>query len=246
MACPAVPFGIPEGAKEINLNTGREMFRCGDCLKVFISNVTMEISCLTPGCKSPAEVASIVMCANGNGCVYNVTGRWRDRTNVVWKGKDNATASTLNNGQVLTCLDNTCGSVYLYSEKTVTVRVYADVATINQDAGNLVDCVNSGAELLDSLGFNPHGVSWQGNFAVTDVGVNLSRNDWQSMNITGTEIFQRDPSAIVPAQDYAGQANWNNNNGLSEIRETTTVYDDDCTQHQLENIFSSLYNKVSC
>ena len=242
MACPHVPFGIPDGAKEVNLNTGREMFRCGDCLKVFISNVTMEISCLTPGCKSPTEVADIVTPTGVDACVYNVNGRWRDRTNVVWKGKNGADAYSLSDGQVLTCLDTTCGSVYLYTEKTVTVRVYASVNDITANPNNLRACVDAGATLLDMLGTLPHGVNWTGSFAVTDVSVNLSRNDWQSLNITGTEIFQRN----IHDHDYAGQANWNNNNGLSEIRETTIVYDDNCEEKQLENVFSALYEKVNC
>ncbi len=244
MACPKVPYGIPDHAKEINLNTGREQFRCGDCLKVFISNVSMDVTCLTPACLAPNDVADDVMCAGGNGCVYNVNGRWRDRTNVVWKGKNGVNASTLETGKVLTCVDDSCGSVYLYTEKTVTVRVYADVNDIMSSPNNLKDCVNAGASVLDRLGTKPHGVNWAGNFAVTDVGVDLNRNDWQSINITGMEIFTR--TGVTPGKDLSGQANWNSNNGLAEIRETTTVYDADCDETNLETIFSTLYNSVTC
>lgn len=241
MACPAVAFGLPESAREYNLNTGREIFNCGDCLKVFISNVSLDCTKVDPICKSPSELATYTNCASGNGCIYSVNGRWRDRTNVQWKGKNNVDSSSPD-GSVLTCLDD-CGSIYLYTDMSITVRIYISPDSITS-ADALNSCLENGAQILDELGSNPHGISWnQSGLVVTDMSIDLNRNDWQSATVTGSVIFKDDDGSTD--SDRSGNANWNSRNGTGEIRETTTYYDDDCDQSDLGAIFNTLKGKCA-
>jgi len=239
MACPAVPFGLPADAREFNLNTGREMFNCGDCLKIFISNVSLDCTKVKPICKSPVELSSYTNC--GDGCIYSVNGRWRDRTNVQWKGKSGVDSSSPD-GSVLTCLDD-CGSIYLYTDMSITVRIYISADSVTS-ADVLNDCLENGAQILDNLGYIPHSINWhRSGLVVTDMTIDLNRNDWQSTTVTGSVIFQDDEGSTT--SDRSGSANWNSRNGTGEIRETTTYYDDDCDTSDIGAIFSSLKSKCA-
>lgn len=98
MACPVINYGIPEeGATEYNVNSGREIFRCGlSCIKLYITNVSVEKSRVKYVCGNvnDADIGNF-------GCLESFTINYRDRDLANWIAKNNAN-SGLPNGYVIT------------------------------------------------------------------------------------------------------------------------------------------------
>ena len=221
--CPSVPFGIPEGgATEYDINTGRELFRCGDsCVKMYLTNVSGERRIVKIGCGSISDA----VVNNGAMCLQSANVNYRGQAIVNWGAKPNVTSS-LESGSVITrvmpCGTNE-GIIYTHTEGNLSIRVLSPVA-------NLTDKTSSDAAKNTALAkFNDataNAMKW----ILSDIGVNVSPTDWQGGTVTYMGFKDGGDN-----RTFRGTFNWQN--GRMETGEGTLTYDntDDTTP---ENVFA--------
>lgn len=213
--CPSINFGIPTGgATEYDLNSGRELFRCGSgCVKMFITNVSLEKRTVTMSCGSIADGA-----IDGEICLQSAQISARGQGVVNWVAKENVT-SGLTVGSVLTKVDScgdsddSSGSIYTHTEGNLSARVIANIEKINEKKDQIRDAVKAKFDpLLPELS----GLQW----ILSDLGVSASPTDWQGGSVT-YQGFGVDETHNN--KTFRGSFNWQN--GRFEIGKGVIHYD---------------------
>jgi hypothetical protein len=224
MGCPTVPYGIPkDGAPEYNVNSGRELFRCGmgnnGCIKLYITNVSVENSTVKYGCRTGNSVGS-------DYCIENVNYNERVRKQVQWVAKDGVNSS-LPNGTVITRVgecDGGEGIIPLYTEATVRVRVLMDITQLTP---------NSAQSIIDDA-LNNVSNNISGDWVLQDLGTSASPTDWQTANITFMAM-----SNVIPSYDSYRES-INLTNGRVQYATGHVRYDDTNDPVDLASIVSQL------
>jgi len=228
--CPVVPYGVPtDGAPEYNINSGRELFRCGigdgSCIKIFITNVSLEKSIVKYTCKIGNNANQ------GTYCLENITYNERVRKQVVWEAKDNV-KSNLPNGTVITkvghCGDNE-GVIPLYTEATIRARSLLDINLLDTNLANSI--VNTALQNISQ--------HLDGDWILQDISTNVSPTDWQSANITFMLLSEQIPSDYDTYRETI-----NLTNGRVNTSKGKEYYDDTSTPQQLADIVQYLLNKA--
>ena len=218
-SCPIVSFGVPKsGAPEYNLNSGRELFRCGtECVKMYITNVSGESSTITYSCAS-IDDANI----NGEVCLRSAQVSARDQGIVNWIAKENVDSS-LEVGSVITKADTCLGgdaSIYTHTEGNLSVRVTATVSYVNQDKEQIK---NTALNKFDD--YFRTGLQW----ILSDVGTNVGPTDWQGGTVTYQGFGgEKIPSSLTggPAGVGTARESFNWENGRLEKTFGYLTYDD--------------------
>jgi hypothetical protein len=227
--CPVIKYGIPsEGAPEYNVNSGREIFRCADCVRLYITNVSLEKSIVRYSCGD-------IMDANtGQGaCLQSANASARDRNVINWIAKDNVDTS-LPNGYVITrvgdCEGNS-GIVYTHTEGSISVRAYANIEDIDVSTAEAI--VSKAKEKLANYLDDVNKLD----YFLSDLNVNASPTDWQSTSITFQGIGSE---KIDDSGTGTFRVNFNWNNGRVQISKGSSTYDTSPEPKLLSEIIASL------
>jgi hypothetical protein len=227
-ACPVIKYGIPEtGAPEYNINSGREIFRCGfgenSCVKIYITNVSLEKSTTFYKCRVPVSSMS-----SDKYCIESVNFNERLRTQEEWIAKPNVDSS-LPNGTVITKLYE-CGSsngvIPLYWEKTLRIRSLLDIANISELDEIVLSNVKS--EIGDVIGNDTE-------FILNDISTSVSPTDWERANLSYM--------AIESPTDKGYQSfrySWNIQNGRVQETYGRTYYDNSDKPQNLADVIKYL------
>jgi len=229
MACPVIKYGIPSGgAPEYNVNSGRELFRCADCVRLYVTNVSIEKSIVRYSCGDILDANT-----GSNACLISANANIRDRNVINWTAKDNVDSS-LPNGYVITRIDSSCaggGIVYTHTEGNISIRAYANIedvdpafaeALLDKAKAKLVQFLEE-VELLD--------------YYLSDINTNASPTDWQSMSATFSGIGSE---KVDESGTGSARVSFNWNNGRAEISKGTAVYDDTAEPQPLPTIIQYL------
>ena len=214
MACPTVRYGVPSsGATEYNLNTGRELFRCGlDCVKMFLTNVSGEQTLVKYSC---ADISDALV--NDQICMQSANISARDQGVVNWIAKENVDSS-LPNGSVINKAENCAGqsetgSIYTHTEGSLNARVVTNIENIAPNREAIKDRILS--KFSDATEFVQLNMEW----ILSDLGVNVSPTDWQGGSVTYQGFSTHGPGT----QTIRGNFNWQN--GRREYGVGTLTYD---------------------
>jgi len=238
MACPTIKYGIPTGgATQYNVNSGRELFRCGiGCVKMYITNVSLDKSTVYYVC---GDITDANVEANGKtACLQSMNITWRERNVVNWIAKDNVD-TTLDDGFVITMVgdcNDLQGVIYTHTEGTMNVRAFVNVEDFDTNLANaLKNAVLNKVSQIATQTADANIVS-QLTWILSDLSNDVSPTDWQR----GSVSYQG--FGVIPNSDgtRSYRINFNWNNGRGEEASTTTVYDRDPTPQFLENIITNL------
>jgi len=230
-SCPAIRYGVPEGgAPEYNVNSGRELFRCGtQCTKLFIVNVSVEKSIINFGCMGIDDAGTEQF------CLQSVNGTAREQAVVNWQGKDGASAA-LPNGYVINRAVACAGSevVCTHVEGNLSIRAMINVEDLTVDVSeemkNLalakIGSCGEGSTQLDAL-------EW----VFSDMNTNVSPTDWQSASVTFQGFGPTDSACDRPKTT---RANFNWQNGRYECSTGQIKYDDTPTPEYLATVIQTL------
>lgn len=234
MACPVIPYGVPSsGAKEYNVNSGRELFRCGTaCTKLYIVNVSLECNTVNFGCKSISDAG------HDDFCMQSANATARHQTVVNWQAKENADSS-LPSGYVINKAEACEGEavVCTHVEGNLSARVLVD---LNAFGPSLADEIKTAA--LNKVGECGTGetkinaLDW----VLSDLNVNVSPTDWQSGTVTFLGFAS---SAGCPTHPQTTRVNFSWQNGRYECAEGIIIYDESDTPQLLSQIISDLINE---
>jgi len=228
--CPTIKYGVPSsGAPEYNVNSGRELFRCGECVKLYVTNVSLEKSVVRYSCGSISDA----IVGNGSACLISANANIRDRNVINWVAKDNVDSS-LPNGAVITRIGNCAGGsgiVYTHTEGSINVRAYANIEDINVDSAQvIIDAAKEKlVKYLDEINLL--------DYYLSDLNTNASPTDWQSMSATYSGIGS---TRIDDSGTGVARVSFNWNNGRVEISKGTSIYDDSPTPKTLPEIIQEL------
>ena len=229
--CPIVPYGVPAGgAPEYNINSGRELFRCGigegSCVKIYITNVSLEKSIVKYNCKIGNNANQ------GDYCLENITYNERVRKQIMWEAKDGVNSS-LPNGTVITrvghCSNNE-GVIPLYTEATIRVKSLLDINLLDTNLANSM--VNTALENIS------HHLN--GEWILQDISTNVSPTDWQSANVTFMMLTEQ-----IPNNHDTYRETINLTNGRVNVSEGKEYYDDTNTPSSLAEVVQYLLSKAS-
>jgi len=233
MACGTIniPFGIPStGAKEYNLNSGRELFRCGlDCVKMYITNVSMEINNTTYTCQG-IEGAS----PDGKFCLKSAQISKRNQGVVNWIAKEGAN-STWETGSVLTCADF-CGSdeespmIYTHTEGNLSVRVTINISDVANEKDAMLNAAKAKFLADGDLSGEFSSMEW----ILSDLGTTASPTDWQGGSVT-YQGFSTDKGSYDTAR-----ASFSWDNGRMEKSLGHIKYDDLCNNKEMTAVVNRL------
>jgi len=230
--CPVIKYGIPaSGAPEFNVNSGRELFRCGECVKLYVTNVSVEKTIIKYDCGSVTDA----IVASGKACLQSANANLRDRNVINWIAKDNVDSS-LPNGTVITRIGECEGSngiVYTHTEGSISVRAYANIEDIDiNTAETILEAAKQKLlkylEDIDKL-----------DYYLSDLNTNVSPTDWQSMSATFSGIGSE---KIDDSGTGVARVSFNWNNGRVEVSRGTSVYDSDPQPKPLPEIIQELIN----
>ena len=226
MACPTINYGVPsDGATEYNLNSGRELFRCGiECIKMFITNVSGERNTVKFGCADISDAQA------GDVCMQSANATSRDQGVVNWIAKDGVT-SALPNGYVINRADDCIGGqavIYTHTEGNLSARVLANIESIAPNKELIKDrALNKLCSVIPEFCSE---LEW----ILSDLGVNVSPTDWQG----GTVTYQ---GFGTSGNGYTTRrANFNWQNGRMEYATGTLTYDTTATPAPLEDIANTV------
>lgn len=241
MACPIINYGIPEsGATEYNINTGRELFRCGvpedgqpiedACVKLFITNVMLEASTVKSTCGTiDGAIADQV-------CMQSANVNWKDQAVINWIAKDGVD-TTLPNGTVITRADDCAGSgsvIYTHTEGQISARVLANFTELNASRDAII--LQAEAKLIDvAVDTTGSTVIADLEWILSDLGVNVSVTDWQGGTVTYQGFGTR---ALGTNESYRLNFNWQNGRGEESMG--TTFYDESVNTALLGDIVDDL------
>jgi hypothetical protein len=227
--CPVIPYGIPEGgAPEYNVNSGRELFRCGigqnGCIKLYITNVSVDKSIVNYGCKTSQNANQ------GKFCLENVTYNERVNKQVQWIAKKGVDSS-LPNGTVITRVgecDGGNGVIPLYTEATVRARSMLNINDLDTNMAKQI--VQTALENLSK--------HLDGDWILQDIGTSVSPTSWQTANVTFMLL-----SNEIPEYDTYRET-INLTNGRVQTSTGHVIYDDTETPQDLATIIETLLKKA--
>jgi|GEM_PF-4254333 len=232
MACPIVNYGIPsDGATEYNINTGRELFRCGlDCVKLFITNVSLDKNTVLYICGDIADAHT------GDVCMQSASANWKDQNIVNWIAKDGVTTA-LESGYVITLAGECSGAsaaTYTHTEGQINARVVANFEDINNSRDQII---NTARTKLTTVGtaHPENDVLNQLQWVLSDINVNVSPTDWQSGSVSYQGFGSR---ANGERTNYRINFSWQN--GRGEEAYGQTHYDTTTTPNELGVIVDNL------
>lgn len=225
---PAIPYGIgTEGAASVGFSSGREMFRCGSYVRVYITNVTADVGTTTIGCEAPSDIGT------GNVCIVSAQGNYRDQMAVNW-GAKNGASSDLPNGSVINKV-MACGTgdskVYTHTEGQVSVRIQCPITVLATPE----DAQAAALSALVKLTGISEGIPNDG-WVVSDISVQASPNDWQGGNVSLAGISSTGSNA--KARSY--KVSYNYQNGMKEMTDGELKYDTGDTQAMI-SVIKELY-----
>jgi len=233
MACPVINYGIPEsGAQEFNVNSGREIFRCGiQCIKLFITNVSVEKSTVRFVCGDISDAGGDTFCLEN----FNIS--YRDRDLVNWIAKDGAN-SQLPNGYVINrvgaCKDLN-GVIYLYTDGRASVRAMMNIENLNPTtAQSMIGIVLRKAQNIG----NDQTISTL-EWILSDINTNVNPTDWQRASASFLGFGFSGKSGTT--RTYRINFNWNN--GRGQESSGYVVYDDTPTPQPLASIIQTLISR---
>ena len=214
-SCPKVDYGIGSGgAYEYNINSGRELFRCGSgCVKIFIVNVTCEKTLVK------VNACGNLKAGDQDYCIQNVNGNARKNFVVNWEAKNGAN-SGWDNGSVLNKVascNNTPAKIFTHIEANMSARCYINTSKIDSKKDTIV---NQAKQMLGSPFSN------YSDWIMNDVGITVSPNDWQSATLSFLDFEMSENK--LSSDGY--RASFNNMNGMSETGTTTILYDESDTR----------------
>ena len=201
--CPTIDFGIPsEGAKEYNMNSGRELFRCGlQCIKMYITNVSMEVNTVKYGC------ATIEDAGTEKFCLKSAQISKRDQGVVNWIAKSGANSSW-EIGSVLTkadlCLasENNDPMIYTHTEGNLSVRVTINIVDVADSRDDIKNAALNKFMADPEIQNEFQSMQW----ILSDVGTNASPTDWQGGSVT----YQGFSSTHEGHRTARASFNWDN------------------------------------
>jgi len=232
MACPIVNYGIPlDGAKELNFNTGRELFRCGTgCVTMFITNVTLDYGIKFLKCGSITDA----LIGTNAACMQSAQVNWKDQSVVNWEAKQGVN-SGMTSGTVITRAADCAGegsSIYTHTEGQLSGRVQANIASLNSVQELLRDTVLAKNDAVGG------GDSSQLEWIFSDISTQASATDWQGGSIS----YMGFGTAGVGDTSYNFSFNWQN--GRAEVTNGTMYYDEDPDPKGLQEIVIYLLGVV--
>lgn len=214
----SIPYGIPsDGANEYAIQSGRELFRCGlDCIKMFITNVTLETKHVSFKC------GDITGALSGNDvCIQSINASWKDKLVVNWIGKTGA-HSGMTNGTVINKV-NDCvnGKIYTHTEGTVGAKAQFDVTIWNTDTAKTLatDALNKLLGVDANAGLAQLGPD----MIFSDLSTNVSQTDWQGGSCNYQLFGIRNGAGGI---DQGYSISFNYQNGQAQITESSTSYDE--------------------
>ena len=235
--CPAIPYGIPSaGATDLNFNSGRELFRCGDnCVKMFITNVTLERNTKFIHCGSISDAH--VQEAGRHACMQSAQLNWRGQSVVNWEAKENVT-SDLANGTVITVATDCAGSgasVYTHTEGQISGKCQANIDELTCLYDLVAQSVLDKCDSIDPS-TDRDNLEW----IFSDINNQSSATDWQSGSITYLG-FGVDATHVDRTYNFS--FNWQN--GKSEVSKGVLEYDAETTPSLMSDVVSTMLG-TSC
>jgi len=229
-SCPTIDFGVPEeGAKEYNMNSGRELFRCGlQCIKMYITNVTMEVNTVKYSC------ATIDDAGHEKFCLKSAQISKRDQGIVNWIAKSGA-SSAWDTGCVLTkadlCLASTDNDpmVYTHTEGNLSVRVTINITDVADSRDDIKDAALAKFNSDSEINAEFQGMEW----ILSDVGTNASPTDWQGGSVT----YQGFANQHYGHRTARASFNWDNGRIEKSVGDIRYDITDDCN---IGNVVNSL------
>jgi len=232
MAGPVVSYGFAlDGAKDLNLNSGRELFRCGlGCVNMFITNVTLDYGIKFIKCGTIADAL-----VGGNAaCMQSAQVGWRDQSVVNWEAKEGVN-SGMSAGTVITRAADCAGegaSIYTHTEGQLSGRCQANIATLNSVQAAVMSTVLAKNDLVGG------GISGDLDWIFSDISTQASATDWQGGSVTYIGFG----TAGVGDTSYNFSFNWQN--GKAEVTNGTMYYDESVAPDSLESVVASMLTTV--
>lgn len=228
MACPIVSYGIPlDGAKELNFNTGRELFRCGTgCVTMFITNVTIEFGIKFVKCGTITDA----LIGGNAACMQSAQVSWRDQSVVNWEAKTNVN-SGMPSGTVITRAADCAGegaSIYTHTEGQLSGRVQANIASLNSVQADIKAMVLAKNNTVG--GGDASLLEW----IFSDISTQSSATDWQGGSISYLGFGTAGPGDT----SYNFSFNWQN--GRGEVTNSTSYYDQNPTPEPLQDVVAAM------
>ena len=205
----SIPYGIDAaGAKSVSFSSGREMFRCGAYVRVYITNVTVDTGTTTISCVTPNVTSADV-------CPVSIQGTYKDQMSVNWNAKSGAD-SGMDSGAVLNKAV-ACGTggahIYTHTEGQVSVRVQCALSVL-ATAQTAFDAAKDAMFPLPAL------TAAITDWILADISIQASVNDWQGGSLTLSGISSSGGSGA----SYKGSYNFQS--GIKEVTEGIVKYDE--------------------
>ena len=217
-----VPFGVSGATvKDIGISSGREMFRCGEVVKVYITNVSAEVGTTEISCEN-----LILSGDKGDYCVQSVQGSEKGQATVNWEGKTGAD-SDLPSGSVLTCAKK-CGGGDAYVPTHTEGQAQVSVLCNPTSLENAQTASSMGVDMAGTLNLTNID-TW----FISDIGVQASPTNWFGGSVTMSGIgLQSGVSYKKVSKNYQ--------NGQVSTTAGATKYDTDCSDLNMSSVISAL------
>lgn len=219
----AVPFGVSGATvKDIGISSGREMFRCGTVVKVYITNVSAEIGTTVISCNS----ALMTEGETDGYCVQSVQGSQKGQATVNWEGKTGAN-SGLGSGAVITCAKK-CGEGATYVPTHTEGQAQVSVLCSPEQLENAATAASMGESKAQGLGLT-NITTW----FISDIGVQASPTNWFGGSVTMSGIGNASGTSYMKVSN-------NYQNGQVSTTSGNTKYDDNCDETSMSAVITNL------
>lgn len=216
-----IPYGIASGStvKDIGFSSGRELFRCGATVKMYITNVSCDIGDTSLDC------GSITGAAQEGACLQSAQISWKDQSSVNWEAKTGVTSDT-DSGSVITKVGECAGgTIYTHTEGQCQVRVQCSPDLLKTPASAQSAAITAMGQMPGTGGGRT--LEW----FLSDISVQASPTDWFGGNITLSGFGTGGSNAY-----YRSSFNWQN--GRSESTSGKTEYDNTDEKSMIQVITS--------